>query len=280
MFNLVMQYRDWEGSHGVVGRDRLFEYTSEALAAELGGATAPNLARLATLPCLFMQEGTEHQLARVGTIRNPRLSGGSITFEYYFDPDIAPLPNWRIHQNKLQFDMPSDFEFSRMHWAVKDVDLFQVLLRLAEPRRQMPTVFQLAPFEKIEPLLVSVMMPFAAEFTPVYQTIVEAAARVNLKCRRGDEIWEAPAIIQDVVNLIDRSRVVICDCTGRNANVFYEAGIAHTLGRDVILITQNKADVPFDLQHLRFVQYLNNGEGLNALADALESRLQTILRSV
>jgi hypothetical protein len=27
--------------------------------------------------------------------------------------------------------------------------------------------------------------------------------------------------------LIDRSRIVVCDCTERNPNVFYETGIAH-----------------------------------------------------
>ena len=77
-----------------------------------------------------------------------------------------------------------------------------------------------------------------------------------------------PWIIQDVVSLIDKSRVVICDCTGRNANVFYEIGIAHTLGREVILITQNEADIPFDLRHLRYVKYLNNAEGRQVLCTA------------
>jgi hypothetical protein len=84
------------------------------------------------------------------------------------------------------------------------------------------------------------------------------------------------AVIQDVVSLIDRSTVVICDCTGRNPNVFYEIGIAHTLGREVILITQAEADIPFDLRHLRYVRYLNNGEGLNALSTALQPRLRDI----
>jgi hypothetical protein len=79
--------------------------------------------------------------------------------------------------------------------------------------------------------------------------------------------------MQDVVSLIDRSHLVIADCTGRNPNVFYEIGIAHTLGREVILITQNDADIPFDLRHLRYVPYLNNGEGLAALADRLRPRL-------
>ena len=79
--------------------------------------------------------------------------------------------------------------------------------------------------------------------------------------------------MQDVVSLIDRSRVVIGDCSGRNPNVFYELGIAHTLGRDVILITQNEADIPFDLRHLRYVPYPNNGEGLASLAERLRPRL-------
>ena len=67
--------------------------------------------------------------------------------------------------------------------------------------------------------------------------------------------------------------MVICDCTGRNPNVFYEIGIAHTLGREVILITQVDADIPFDLRHLRYVRYLNNGEGLQTLRERLQPRL-------
>lgn len=121
------------------------------------------------------------------------------------------------------------------------------------------------------------MMPFDSTFNAVYESIREAADNVGLRCRRADDIWENPAIIQDVVSLIDRSRIVICDCTGRNSNVFYEAGIAHTLGREVILIAQSDDDIPFDLQHLRYVQYLNNGEGRTELKQSLQNRMQTLL---
>ena len=173
--------------------------------------------------------------------------------------------------------MPRDFEFSRSHWAVKDVDLYRVLLRINQPRRHRPTVFTLPDHERIEPALVSVMMPFDAAFTSVYDSLKATVESVGRRCRRADEIWENPAIIQDIVSLIDRSRVVVCDCTGRNPNVFYEIGIAHTLGREVILITQNEADIPFDLRHLRYVRYLNNAEGRAALSTALAARLTAIL---
>ncbi len=121
------------------------------------------------------------------------------------------------------------------------------------------------------------MVPFDSAFTDVYETIRVAAGDVGLRCRRADDIWENPAILQDVVSLIDRSRIVVCDCTGRNPNVFYEAGIAHTLGREVILITQSEHDIPFDLRHLRYVHYLNDSEGRSDLARALKDRMQTLV---
>src|SRR6266478_2714731 len=118
--------------------------------------------------------------------------------------------------------------------------------------------------------------PADAGFNAVFDSIRQAADNVGLRCRRADDIWENAAIIQDVVALIDRSRVVVCDCSGRNPNVFYEAGIAHTLGREAILITQSEHDIPFDLRHLRYVRYLNNAEGRAALQEALQTRMLTI----
>jgi hypothetical protein len=59
--------------------------------------------------------------------------------------------------------------------------------------------------------------------------------------------------------------------------VFYEAGVAHTLGRDVVLITQSENDIPFDLRHLRYIRYLNNGEGRAAMKEQLLKRMQTLL---
>jgi hypothetical protein len=99
------------------------------------------------------------------------------------------------------------------------------------------------------PDLIAVMMPFGAEFAHVWETLKAAAEEGGWLCERADDIWEDSVLVNDIVGLIARSRVLICDLTGRNANVFYEPGIAHTLGREVILITQSDSDVPFDLRH-------------------------------
>jgi len=256
---------------------RMLEYTSEELRARFGPITQDMLQSLISLPCLFMQEGNNDEMARVGRVINAAIVGTEVSFEYFLDPTIPPLTNGLIWNNRGDFHMPQDFEFSRTHWAVKGSDLFRAFLRHHQPRRRPPSVFTLSEHERIEPTLISVMMPFDAAFLPVYAAIQQSAAALRLVCRRADEIWEAPAIIQDVVNLIDRSRIVICDCTNRNPNVFYEAGIAHTLGRDVILLSQSDNDIPFDLRHLRYIRYLNNGEGLQALQAAINTKINHVL---
>jgi hypothetical protein len=255
----------------------VFEYTEPHLIEQFSEGGQPSFDRLMRLPCLFMTEGIREEVGRVGTVNRARVVGQDVVFEYTLDPDVPPLQNQSVYANRLSVDMPQDFEFSRNHWAVKEVDLYRFLLRNVRPRRQRPTVFRIDEHEQIEPALVSVMMPFGAAFNPVYESIQAAVMSVGLRPRRADDIWENPAIIQDVVALIDRARVVICDCTGRNPNVFYEAGIAHTLGREVILITQADHDIPFDLRHLRYVRYLDNGEGRALLAAQLQARLQAII---
>ena len=128
------------------------------------------------------------------------------------------------------------------------------MIREVSLKRQKPKVFILPDHEKIVESLVSLMMPFEKSFDGVLQAVSEVCAQKHFTCRRADNFWEQDLILQDIVTLIDKSRIVICDCTGRNPNVFYEIGIAHTLGRDVILITQNNEDVPFDLRHLLYIR--------------------------
>jgi len=136
-----------------------------------------------------------------------------------------------------------------------------------------PHVFRV-PELSVEPDLVAVMMPFGKEFDPVYQAIKPACRAAGLRCLRADDIWEESTIIQDIFNLVFRAQVVLVDFTGKNPNVMYETGIAHTLGKDVLPISQSLSDVPFDMTHHRVLKYLPNREGLSKLTNALTKRLE------
>lgn len=281
MYNLLVKGSGWSDSRDEMDCSRIFEYTEDYLQSRFKTNDSIDIDRLTQFPCLFMQE-TWHdgsqQNARVGTIISAVKFRGVVKIEYAFDNSIPPFTNEQLEEVAEEFGIAA-FEFSRTHWAIKDIDLYKVLLRYLKPRRQLPSVFKISEVERIEPSLISVMMPFNMAFNAVHEKIKEITSGLDLHCRRADDIWENPAIIQDVVSLIDHSRVVICDCTGRNPNVFYEIGIAHTLGRETILITQSEHDIPFDLRHLRYVKYLNNSEGLQALGEAVSSRLRTIFNA-
>jgi hypothetical protein len=93
-----------------------------------------------------------------------------------------------------------------------------------------------------------------------------------MRCHCADDIWVNIHITEDIINLLWRARVVVADLTGKNANVFYETGIAHTLGCDTIQISQSMADVPFDLQTVRTLAYLNNDQGRDALRPKVTAR--------
>jgi len=139
-----------------------------------------------------------------------------------------------------------------------------------------PTIFSVPKID-VQERLVAVMMPFVAEFNGVYDAIKEACTANAVFCYRADDIWANSEIMQDIFDLIFSSRIVIVDYTGRNPNVLYETGIAHTLGKTVIPITQSLDDIPFDLKPHRALKYLLNQQGLQELSDGLSKRIKTIL---
>lgn len=148
------------------------------------------------------------------------------------------------------------------------------------PSKNRPLTFKPSVFEVpdggTEHDLIAVMSPFAPQFEAVFNSIKSAASYRGFRCLRAKDIWEHTSVIQDVFSLIFKAQIVVCDFTGKNANVFYEAGIAHTLGKHVVPITQAAQDIPFDLQHHRYSEYLNNGEGLAMLDETLRARFYAL----
>ena len=121
---------------------------------------------------------------------------------------------------------------------------------------------------------VFVMMPFRRELQPVYEDHLSIVANsLKLKVRRADDFFGAHSIMKDIWNAIIGSKICIADCTDRNPNVFYEIGIAHTVGRPVVLIAQKAEDVPFDLRHVRYILYELTPRGMKKFEETLRSTL-------
>lgn len=130
---------------------------------------------------------------------------------------------------------------------------------------------------EIDTSVAAVMIPFRPEFDDVRNAMSEACRKNGLTLKAADNVWENSILIGDILNLIRTSCIVIVDFTGKNPNVMYETGVAHALGKEVIPITQAMEDVPFDVRHLRVLEYKNNETGRKDLENRLEERIDTIL---
>ena len=278
MFNLLMAYSGWNASRDVISASRVLEHTSKKLEARFQPDGHLDVDAVCELPALLACErSSEAKPARVARLTRLRLEGREFHLHYVIDPDIPPIPHSLLETlgPELGIGGGTSFEWSRNHWAIKDADLFEVLLKHGVGGNGLkPTGFQFT--DDRDSNLVAVMMPFGPEYKDVYAAIKAAAEGAGLRCKRADDIWEEDVVIQDVVNLICKARVVVCDLTERNPNVFYEMGIAHSLGKDVVMITQNKSDVPFDVQQRRYLKYLHNEQGLEKMAEGLQSRIEKL----
>jgi len=128
--------------------------------------------------------------------------------------------------------------------------------------------------------LVFVLSPFSKAFNTIFNDHIKTTVEniENYTCIRADDIYDNRPIIEDVWKSINEARIIISELTGRNPNVFYETGIAHTVGKEVILLTQSIDDVPFDLKHLRCIVYDYTPRGVPILETELRNTIEAITR--
>ncbi|MGA2185909.1 MAG: hypothetical protein ABSH47_23055 [Bryobacteraceae bacterium] len=101
-----------------------------------------------------------------------------------------------------------------------------------------------------------IIMPFDPRYDPLLQRVLRPAAEaVGLRAERVDDIFRPGVILDDIKACIRCASVLMAVLTDRNANVFYELGLAHAEGKAVILISNTMDDVPSDLRAHRILTY-------------------------
>jgi hypothetical protein len=126
-----------------------------------------------------------------------------------------------------------------------------------------------------------VLLPLREPYRSVYELAVKPAAEeLGLACGHAEDIYGPGHIMRDVYSSICFASVIVAELTGRNPNVFYELGIAHEQGKQVILLTQNMDDVPFDLLSLRVVPYewKRTSTDAQSLSKKLKPNMEEALR--
>ena len=127
---------------------------------------------------------------------------------------------------------------------------------------------------KVEHKFITCLMPFNKQYDKLYESIQQSCQHNGCSCHRSDEEYVPGSILKYTMELILKSDVIIAVLDGRNANVFYEVGIAHSIGKTVILLSNAKKfkNTPFDVKGSRFILYQN-------LSD-LQEQLTTIFNKI
>jgi hypothetical protein len=129
--------------------------------------------------------------------------------------------------------------------------------------------------------------PFTAEgaggedpqvFEAVQGAVLAAAEATGLDLRRADDIFQAGVVIDQIRGEIERVDLIIAVCTGRNANVFYELGVADAANHHPVLVAATRSDLPFDVQHYRAQMY-GSPNSLDDLSDRLVRAIEETLET-
>ncbi len=123
-------------------------------------------------------------------------------------------------------------------------------------------------------------MPFDdQDLEVVYEYFIKPTLTEDcgLQCERGDDVFGSNVIMEDIRKSISSADVILADLTRKNANVFYEVGICHTLNKPVLLLSQSMEDVPFDLRHRRVLLYEYSPRGCKRLEGALKENMTAVL---
>lgn len=125
------------------------------------------------------------------------------------------------------------------------------------------------------------IMPFGESFDDYYKTVYRPAIiSAGLSPRRADDLYRPSNIVSDIWSYTKQARIILADLSGRNANVFYELGLAHAIAKPAILVADSLDSIPFDLRSLRVLVYdKNDAEWGARLKSSVENSIREILDS-
>ncbi len=129
-------------------------------------------------------------------------------------------------------------------------------------------VFQNRKFSKQDNTCL-ISMPLEAYWSETLWVHIQTTLQaVGIDAIRAEPLFISGKL-EESWTYLNQVEALIADLTYKHPDVFYQIGIAHTLGKPVFLISQHARDIPVDFQQFPHKVYNNNIPGLRELAEAL-----------
>jgi hypothetical protein len=122
-----------------------------------------------------------------------------------------------------------------------------------------------------------VVMQFGEPYDVLYHDVIEPVAEaMDFAPYRADDVYRPGLVLQDIIQGLVESEVIVAEISPRNPNVFYELGYAHALGKPTILLAERGRELPFDIRGYRCIFYDNTIGGKAAVEANLRKHLANI----
>ncbi len=94
------------------------------------------------------------------------------------------------------------------------------------------------------------------------------------------DIREGRSVVRNLWITLNKSRAVIADLTGPDPGVMYGLGIAHTVGKETILIVPQGSNYLTDIPKTQVIEYEDSDEGRTVLEQELFRVLSSIMQPI
>lgn len=137
---------------------------------------------------------------------------------------------------------------------------------------------------QIDQSLVFGVLPFE-EKLEFFKGIVRPEIEKNsMEFITSESIFSRNDIMEDIWTYICKSKFVVADISHKNPNVFYELGICHSIGKEVIILCDQESlkedyagKLPFDVTTKRMIIYSDKGVGVKDFEQKLGRHIESIL---
>ena len=118
-----------------------------------------------------------------------------------------------------------------------------------------------------------VAMPFGKNYEPIWRA-VSSSLKLFFKPVRIDRRSFTGSIIDRILRELREAKLVLLVTIDKNPNVFYEAGFAQAMGKEIVTVTDEYSALPFDIKGNNAIAYKGD---LKKLERLLSSKLRQLV---
>jgi len=127
-----------------------------------------------------------------------------------------------------------------------------------------------------------VVMQFTQPYDALFDDVIApVAVREGFSAYRAADVHRPGVILEDIVEGLGESDVVVAEITPPNENVFYEIGYAHAVGKPIIFLAEKsfRNKLPFDISGHRVIFYDDTIAGKKDVEESLRKHLASVKKA-